>query len=133
LTELPTDDNDDLFTPYSAQDYIYVANKDNIRVAIAGTIEEYVLHQFKDYVGVANVCTLEWEGQSTVAPFIAPVYLQIYNRNTLEWDTVDTDSSSDVDVDFILTSLINGLTDYKDESSVISCRVYQYVAPEHRE
>jgi len=51
--------------------------------------------------------------------------LQIYNRDTPGWENVDTDSTTAADTDFILTGNIADLTNYKDGSNVISCRVYQ--------
>ena len=120
---LPTDDTD-LETAYSAQDYLDVDAKDDVRVAQTAT-SQYAIHQFKDYVGAANTCILEWEGQSSLAPSSSVVTLQIYNRNTTSWETVDSDNSSAADTDFILTSSIADLTDYKDGSGVISCRVWQ--------
>jgi hypothetical protein len=83
-----------------------------------------VLHQFKDYVS-GNTATLEWEGQSTIAPTISEIFLQIYNRDTAAWETVDSDSATAADTDFILTADMTDLTDYKNASGVISCRVYQ--------
>jgi hypothetical protein len=84
-----------------------------------------MIHQFKDYVGAYSSCILECELQTTQSPSISTVYLQIYNRVTLVWETVDTDNTSSTNTDFILTANIPNLTDYKDGSSVISCRVYQ--------
>ena len=51
--------------------------------------------------------------------------MQIYNRDTTAWVTVDTDGVSDADTDFVLTAEIADTTDYKDENNVISCRVGQ--------
>ena len=84
-----------------------------------------MIHQFKNFLGTGGAATLEWEGQTSLAPSSSTVYLQIYNRNSAEWDTVDSDNSSPVDTDFILTVDIGDLTDYKDGSNVVSCRVYQ--------
>jgi hypothetical protein len=38
---------------------------------------------------------------------------------------VDSDSATAADTDFILTADMTDLTDYKNASGVISCRVYQ--------
>ena len=84
-----------------------------------------MIHQFKDFVGAENSCQLEWEGQSTLAPSASTVYLQIYNRDTPGWETVDSDDAEDANTDFILLVNMPDLTDYKDASNVISCRVYQ--------
>jgi len=77
-------------------------------------------------VGTNAFCHLEWEGKSTLAPLTSPVILQIYNRSGIPvWETVDTDNTSDADVDFVLMADIPDLTNYKDGSNVISCRVFQ--------
>lgn len=87
--------------------------------------DEYAIHQFKNYVGDVNAVTLYCDCQTDLAPSISTVYLQIYNINTLIWDTVDSDNTSNADTDFVLTAIVIPLTDYKDASSTITCRVWQ--------
>jgi len=113
-----------LETNYSAQDYLDVDTKNDIRVEQSG-LGEYMIHQFKDYVGSETSCTLELEGQADDAPSSSPVYLQIYNRDTPEWETVDSDNTTAANTDFTLTAEIVDLTDYKDASETIVCRIYQ--------
>jgi len=84
-----------------------------------------MIHQYKDFVGAETACSLEWEGQTTLLPSSSTVYLQIYNRNTPAWETVDSDNASPANADFTLSGNIADLTNYKDASNVISCRVYQ--------
>lgn len=108
---------------YSVQDYLDVDTKNNVRVGQTAT-DEYTIHQFKDYVE-GNNCTLEWEGQTNCPPVLSTVYLQIYNRDTDEWETVDSDNTTAEDTDFILTADIADLADYKNVNNVIVCRVYQ--------
>lgn len=120
---MPGDDTD-LETDYDGGDITDVATKNNVRVDQTGE-DEFVIHQFKNFVGAESSCQLEWEGQSDLAPTTETVYLQIYNRNTPAWETVDSDSATAKDTDFILIAAIADLTDYKDGSNVISCRVYQ--------
>lgn len=86
-----------------------------------------MVHQFKDFVGSNTGCNLNFEGKSTLAPSTSTVYLQIYNRNTPTWETVDSDNTANADTDFIMSANIADLTNYKDGSNVISCRVYQEV------
>jgi len=74
---------------------------------------------------LADSCTLEWEGQTNLAPSLSTVYLQIFNRYTPAWQTVDTDNTSSADTDFVLTANIADLTNYKDANNVIVCRVFQ--------
>ena len=101
-----------------------MATKDDVRVGQTAT-NEYTIHQFKDYAGAANNCTIEWEGQTNCAPSLSTVYLQIFNRNTPTWETIDSDNTSAEDVDFILSGSKADLTNYKDVSGVIVCRVFQ--------
>jgi hypothetical protein len=120
---LPSDDSD-LEVAYSEQDYIDVDSKNNVRVIQAAT-GQFTIHQFKDYVGSSDSISLEWEGQTNLDPTMSTVYLQIYNRNTTTWETVDSDNTSGVDTDFILTANISNISDYKDSNTVIASRVYQ--------
>ena len=109
---------------YSVQDYTDVSAKDDVRVGQTAT-DEFAIHQFKDYVGDSPSANLEWEGQSDLAPSSSTVLLQIYNRDTLAWETVDSDNTTAADTDFSLIANIADLTNYKDESKTIACRVYQ--------
>ncbi len=123
---MPGNDND-LETNYSVQDVTDVSSKDDNRVAQTGT-SQYMIHQFKDFVGAEMACTLEWEGQTTLAPSSAAVYLQIYNHTTTTWIEVDSDNASDTNTDFQLLGNMADLTNYKDADNTISCRVYQLAA-----
>ena len=120
---LPGDDAD-LETVYSAQDDLDVETKNDVRVSQDAT-GEYTIHQYKDDVGVSNSTDLEWEGQTNNPPSLSTVYLQIYNRDTPAWETVDSDNTTGIDTDFTLSGNIADLTDYKDGSNIISCRIYQ--------
>jgi hypothetical protein len=109
---------------YSGQDVIDVATKDDTRVAQTAT-GEHMIHQYKDFVGANNNCQLEAEVQTTLDPASSTVYLQIYNRNSTTWETVDSDNSSAINTDFQLISAVPNLTNYKNASNIISSRVYQ--------
>ena len=109
---------------YSESDYDDVSSNNEVRVDQTGFLQ-YMVHQFKDYVGTSVSCTLEWEGQSTLAPSSSIVKLQIYNLDTTTWDDVDTDNTTGADTDFTLTNAVDISEHYKDASNVITCRVYQ--------
>lgn len=111
-------------TNYSAQDYLDVNTKNDVRVEQTAS-DEFAIHQFKDYAGSQTKASLECELQSSLAPSSSAVYLQIYNQEINEWETVDLDDSTAADTDFSLTAEVNDLTDYKDTNNIISCRVYQ--------
>jgi hypothetical protein len=118
------DDTTDLETAYSEQDYLDVDTKNDVRVGQTAT-SQYAIHQFKDYVGDATGCILEWEGQTNLAPTLSAVMLQIYDYNQEEWWSVASNTTAATDTDFILTANIADTTDYKDVNGVIVCRVYQ--------
>jgi hypothetical protein len=119
---LPTD-TADLETPYSEQEVLDVATNDGTRVSQSAT-GEFAIHQFKDWVGSANSCTITWEGQTNCPPSLSTVYLQIFNPLNPSWDTLDTDNTSAADTDFTLTVSIPDLTNYKSVNQ-ITCRIFQ--------
>lgn len=86
---------------------------------------QYAIHLYKDYAGTTNRCTIEWEGRTNCPPSLSTVYLQIYNFNTAQWETIDSDNTTLFNTDFVLTADLTDLTDYKDPNSFIVCRVYQ--------
>ncbi len=120
---MPTNDAD-LEVSYTAQDLTDVSTKNDVRVGQTATAE-YAVHLFKDFMSVENKCMIECELQTNVAPSSSTVYLQIYNRNSSEWETIASDNTSAADTDFGLGASVADLTNYKDGNSVISCRVYQ--------
>lgn len=120
---LPSNDTD-LETEYDMNDIGNVETADNVRVAQTGT-NQYMIHQFKNDIGGASACNVTWEGQTTWPPSSNPVTLQIYNRNTTSWETIDSDNTTAEDTDFQLTANIPDTTDYVDGNGFISCRIYQ--------
>jgi len=120
---LPTNDND-LETAYSAGDVTDVSSKNDVYVDQSAT-NGFMIHQFKEFVGEQVACQVEVEARSTLGCNLSTTYLQIYNHTSGDWDTIDSDNSTAADTDFSLISDVADLTDYKDSSNVISCRVYQ--------
>jgi hypothetical protein len=120
---LPVNDTN-LETEFSAGDYTTVSLKDNSRVAQTAD-GEFAIFLFKEYSGGGSSCTIEWEGQTNYPPSLSTVYLEIFNRNTSEWEQLDSDNATNEDTDFTLNGSIADLTNYKDGNTIISCRVYQ--------
>jgi hypothetical protein len=120
---LPADD-DDLSTTYTAQNYTDVGAKDGTRVNISCGDGQYAIHQFRNYIGASASVIIRWEGQASQAPAVSAVYLQVYNTYSNEWDTVDTDSTTAADTDFVLAYNLDDTTRYVD-GGVMTCRVYQ--------
>lgn len=72
---------------------------------------------------------VSWTGKASVAPTSSTVYLQIYNRNSSTWETLDSNSVQSAAVSFTLTGTkVSSLSDYYDGSNWVSCRIYQLAA-----
>lgn len=124
---LPTDDAE-LDTAYSTSEYTTVATDDGSRVAVEGS--GYVLHQFKKaFTNNSLGPTITWNGQSTLAPSSATVYLQIYNYNTPGWETLSSNNSASAGADFTLVGGISAnISNYYTGSGskyLAAFRVYQ--------
>lgn len=119
-----TVDDSDLDTLYTDQEETKVSAIDSDWVGQEGALV-YMLHQFKSFVGDHAFCTLEWVGKSTLPPTLSTVYFQVYNKTTGLWETFDSNTTSDEDLDFELEARIPDTTNYKGSNSTISCRVYQ--------
>lgn len=99
-----------------------MGESNNVRVGQTAT-DEYAVHQFKDYVS-GDSAIFECELQSDLAPSGSVVCLQIYNHDSSEWETIDSNNSASADTDFTLNAEIIDLTNYKD-NNIVTCRVYQ--------
>ena len=119
---LPTDDTD-LENVYSAQDILDVAVADEVTVGQVAELE-FIVHQFKDFVGDEENARIECKFMSTQSPTNSTVYLQIYNQVTNEWETLEENSTASAYEYVTFTHEIQDLTDYKN-SGIISCRIYQ--------
>jgi len=120
--ELPVDDTN-LETAYSMQDIIDVETEDDILVGQQAA-DQIAIHMYKDY-STANSAHFEWIGQSTFAPSNIAIYLQIYNFNSAEWETLSSNNIANADTNFTLSGDKEDLTDYKDGSGFVVCRIYQ--------
>lgn len=133
-SSLPADDTDlsEIYTSAQRED---VALDDEIRVGESGT--GYILHEFKEVAGPYDTkVDLHCNLQAPLAPADYPVYLQCYDRVTVGgmWVTVATDNASSANTDFDMDFQLNSGTtptfaNCKDESGVISSRVYQTNVP----
>jgi hypothetical protein len=120
---LPTT-TDELETVYSLSEEVSVASRDTSYVSEQGA-GTYMLHQFKLFVGAVPECQVEFQGKSTLAPSLSPVYLQLYNYSTSSWQTVDSNGTVIANEDFELEEKITDTTNYRDASGIITARVYQ--------
>lgn len=73
-----------------------------------------------------DVIITNWKGKTNLAPSQSTVYLQIYNRNSDSWETLDSDDTTGSDTEFSLSGTqSSNLSDYYDASNWVACRVYQ--------
>ena len=118
----------DLTTLYNLTDYADVAAIDGIYVDQTGTFQ-FLLHQFKDVVQVANTCDVTWVGTTNFPPNTNPpwtvITLQIFNRNSSTWELIASNGTSPAYTQITLTAHMSDLTNYRDANGVICCRVYQ--------
>ncbi len=118
-----------LSTVFIEQDYTDVADDDDTNVDLLGT-EQYNIFLFKVHNenNTEEPFVITWKGLSTLASSDSDILLQIYNRTTDEWETIDTESSANANTEFTLSAGIStSLSDYYDNDYLISCRVYQEV------
>ena len=121
---LPNDDTD-LETHFSIQDYADVATDNNVYVSQSAT-GQYATFLFKDILlAENNVVNITCKARASIAPSSSTVYLQIYNRNLSSWETKTSNSVTAANVKFTMSYTLNNLSDYKDINGWIACRVYQ--------
>ena len=122
--DLPAD-NTNLEHDYTEQEYTDVADDDEVYVDQTGA-GQHIIHQFKDFVGDWTRFHVEGEFNVTQAPSVSTVYLQIYNFDTPEWETLDSNNTGDADTDYVLEgNITENAENYKDAQLIVSCRIYQ--------
>jgi hypothetical protein len=122
---LPANDAD-LENIFIWQEYVNVSTDDEIRVAQTAT-DQFSVFLFKDKATTnTKAINVSWNGQSDRAPSSSAVYLQIFNRTSGLWETLDSDNATAVNTDFALSGVKStGLTNYYDANFWVACRVYQ--------
>jgi len=124
VAAMPADDTD-LENEFTSGEYTQVETDNADRVAQTAT-GEYAAFLFKNkHTGQATI-DVTWNGQSDLAPSESTIYLQIYNRITPGWETLDSDNATAADTDFDLEGQVTvDLANYFDVDNWIACRVYQ--------
>lgn len=128
-TPLPTAITD-RETLFDATMYSNVATSDDTREDQAATGQASIFY-FKDKNTVdTQAIRPTWEGQSTVAPSVYPVIMEIYNRTSETWEELDRNDTASADTDFTLEGdQSTNLEDYYDADFWVICRVYQDLSP----
>ncbi|MBU0847630.1 hypothetical protein KKH23_10630 [Patescibacteria group bacterium] len=125
---MPVND-DDLENAFGGHDYENVKSDDNIYVQQCATErdEEFTIFLFKrQHSNNTDSIEVTWKGKTDVAPSESTVYLQIYNRNSTTWETLDFDDATAVDTEFTLEGeQATDVGDYYDGENWVAARVYQ--------
>ena len=121
---LPADDaNLNLFTE---TEYTVVLIEDNEYAKEDLDSTDYSIFQFKEQKLSQAIFSVEWIGQSALAPASSTIFLQIYNRDSDEWEALDSDSVTAKSTNFTLQGGKSAsLSDYYDTNNWLSFRVYQ--------
>lgn len=126
---LPSNDANLVYV-YNATDITNVDSDNDVFVDLNATSTGYAIHQFKKVnTNSTDKIDITIKVKSTVATSSKNVLLQIYNRNSSAWETIDTESIAGANTEFTLSaSVTTNLAYYYDANNVISIRVYQQIA-----
>lgn len=83
---------------------------------------------FKEQISPIFGFTATWTGKTNRNCNITPIYMQAYNRNTNEWDTLTFDDTSiaGANISLIGSRFIN-FSNYLNGSNEVAIRIYQEV------
>jgi hypothetical protein len=126
LTSLPTHKGN-LLTVYGETDEEDVSTDNGVRVSIASSGIFYLIHQYR-IVNNTNKDSIKVKInlQSTLAPTVSSVYLQVWNVVTELWETLTYNNSSPAETDFDLEyTITSNVSNYYDSSYEVAFRVYQ--------
>ena len=120
-------DDTDLATAYSQDDKDDVATDNGVRVTLNAVDKTYNVHQFRKlHTNGSDEITVTVDMQCEQAPSSRTVTLQIYDFNGATWETLDSDSATAADTDFVLTGSPSGSpSNYYNGSDEVVIRVYQ--------
>lgn len=114
---------------FTDPEYVDVSADDDIYVqqCARDTLDPYSIFLWKNkHDKDTDVIVVQCVAKASIAPSVSAVFLQIYNRNSGLWETLDSDNATAADTEFTLsgTQSIN-LGDYYDAEFWVACRVYQ--------
>lgn len=119
--------NDANLTIYTATEIDNVSSDNDVYAELVVSGSGYSIHQYKKlHDNNTDKFDITVKLKSSTAPTSSPVYLQVYNRNSASWETLDTESAAAKNTEFTLTGQVNtNLSNYYDANKIISIRVYQ--------
>jgi hypothetical protein len=104
-----------------------IDNNSYVSVGSNNFMGRYKVHLFRlRNDNNTNFITFSVQARANKAPSSSPVYLQIYNISSGDWELVDTENSVAANVEFTLSAEIStNISNYYNTSYVVSFRIYQ--------
>ena len=119
-------DDTNLAYLFTSNDYSNVLQNDSDYVGQAMDSTNYSVMQFKEKKLSQQSFNATWTGQSSLAPASSTISLQVFNKTSQLWETLDSDTTTAADIDFTLEGeQLTNLNDYYDVDNWLSFRVYQ--------
>lgn len=96
-----------LETLFSSVGYGNVESDDDTYETQTASGGQFAVYLFKDFNdNDTDAIAVTWKGKSSIAPSVSTVYLQVWNRNTGAWETIDSNSAANADTEFTLSGNI---------------------------
>ena len=110
---------------FLTSEYTTVSANDSTYVDQAGA--QYLLFYFERYhTNSTDTITATWDGKTTLPGSSRPIFLQIWNKTTALWETIQSNNTVAANTDFALTgSITTSLASYYDTGNKVVFRVYQ--------
>lgn len=126
VNSLPSDNDRGLPSLFLNADYVEVLQDDDEYVNQVMANFNYAVILFKDKKSAQLPINVIWKGKSSLAPSSSTVYLQIFNRDSDEWETLDSNNSTAANTKFTLQGQqLTDLENYYDVNYWLSFRAMQ--------
>lgn len=114
-----------LSTAFTKAEVVNVSSDNATYTDLTGP--QYLLYMYERWhTNSTDTITATWNGKSTKAPSSGTVYLQIWNKTSSAWETLDSNNSAAANTDFTLTGgKTTSLSDYYQTGNKVVFRVYQ--------
>ena len=119
--------DDPLEVVYTANEYLEVEQDDAEFVDQTASNQQYAIHQFRrQNTNDTDTINIRIDARSSIGAVGQPVYMQILNRTSGAWETIDSNNTAIADEEFSLTAeVVGSMSDYYSPSYWVSVRVYQ--------
>ena len=118
----------DLSTRYTTIEEGEVYLNDGRRVALSGAASAYLMHLFKKANdNRKDRIKVRIDLQTSLAPTLSTVYLQMWNGRTNAWETMDSNALKSANEDFSLYADVTDTEyyDFRESAGEVAVRVYQ--------